>query len=108
MSALWIIVLVCVLSVRVESSCFMSLHNATAEGCEYNGRQIAAGDSYRDMDTCISCSCGHDNSIQCCGFGHQAGVFAVPDGCFMLKNGCDFKIVSTQNHLMPCSAPVFG
>ncbi|XP_033764330.1 beta-microseminoprotein-like [Pecten maximus] len=108
MSALWIIALVCAMSMRVESSCMLALPGPDGAGCTYRGHHIAAGDTYRDMDSCMSCSCGTDSSMQCCGFGHAAGVFSLPDGCFMLKDGCDFKIVSSQNHLQPCQFSIVG
>ncbi|XP_060069305.1 beta-microseminoprotein-like [Ylistrum balloti] len=108
MSPLLILVFVGILSVRVESSCMYALPDPGADGCVYNGHHIATGDSYRDMDRCFSCSCGTDNSMQCCGFGHQAGVFEIPDGCYMLKNGCNFKIVNAQDHSKSCVTTVIG
>lgn len=80
----------------------MSMPDPNGDGCSYKGHHIAPGDTYRDMDACMSCNCGKDSSMQCCGFGHQAGVFAIPDSCYMLKDGCSFKIVSAHNHLEPC------
>ncbi|XP_067662426.1 uncharacterized protein [Haliotis asinina] len=68
--------------------------------CEYQGVNMLPDSMWRTAD-CEQCECS-SSGLFCEGFGYNAGVFGAPDGCDVVKDGCDIRLVVSTDHTKDC------
>ncbi|KAL4240261.1 hypothetical protein ACF0H5_001055 [Mactra antiquata] len=73
------------------------------------GATIPVGAELDMIEKCEKCTCssssdGQGVAMSCCGYGINAGVFAPPDGCKIIRgdDGCSMKVVTIQDESKSC------
>ncbi|XP_046367420.2 uncharacterized protein LOC124142803 [Haliotis rufescens] len=70
--------------------------------CTYHGIKFMPGSMWKTTE-CEQCSC-FDDGLFCEGFGYAAGAFDAPEGCEVVNDGCDPRMVDAEDALKPCVA----
>ncbi|XP_067662455.1 beta-microseminoprotein-like [Haliotis asinina] len=71
--------------------------------CTYKGIKFLPGSSWKTTE-CMDCSCS-EYGLYCQGFGYAAGVFGAPEGCKVVNDACQARVVDKEDELQDCAPP---
>ncbi|XP_046367418.2 small serum protein 2-like [Haliotis rufescens] len=69
--------------------------------CSYQGIKFLPGSTWKTTD-CIRCSCD-EGGLSCAGFGYAGGAFGAPEGCKVVNDACEPKMVDEEDELQDCT-----